>query len=349
MPLPELFQPIDLGTGLRLPNRIVLAPCTRNRATEDRSPSAGAADYYASRSEAGLLITEAIMVTPLAQGYLDTPGIYLDSHERAWAGVCDAVHRRGGRIFAQLWHTGRLAHSHWTGQQPVAPSAVLDPILRRQAGGLELYNEMPRALAGDEVADVVQLFRMAARRAKSAGFDGVEVHGANGYLLEQFLRAHTNRRVDRWGGSPEGRTRFALEVMQACVEVWGPGRVGLRLSPAAYFGEMRWSEGDNEVYQLLLRQVGALHPAYLHTGVIQDRVYAEIGCTPTEFLRRHGSGALIANGGHAPQAAAQLIAQGHADLVSFGRSFIANPDLVARLREGTPLRAYGPDVLKALQ
>ena len=271
MQLPELFQPIDLGAGLVLPNRIVLAPCTRNRATADRSPTAGAVDYYAARAAAGLLITEAVMVTADAQGYLDTPGLYLDTHIAAWAAVCEAVHRNGGRIFAQLWHTGRLAHSHWTGTQPVAPSAVLDPILRRQAGGVELYNEMPRALSSPEITDVIALYRQAARRARSAGFDGVEVHGANGYLLEQFLRAHTNRRTDDWGGSALARTRFAREVMAACVEVWGPRRVALRLSPAAYFGEMRWSQGDNESYGLLIDQIKSLQLAYLHTGVVDDR------------------------------------------------------------------------------
>lgn len=288
------------------------------------------------------------MVTADAQGYLDTPGLYLDTHIAAWAAVCEAVHRNGGRIFAQLWHTGRLAHSHWTGTQPVAPSAVLDPILRRQAGGVELYNEMPRALSSPEITDVIALYRQAARRARSAGFDGVEVHGANGYLLEQFLRAHTNRRTDDWGGSALARTRFAREVMAACVEVWGPRRVALRLSPAAYFGEMRWSQGDNESYGLLIDQIKSLQLAYLHTGVVDDRHYDELGCTSTEFLRRHWDGVLIANGGYMPPQAQRLVAQGEADLVSFGRPFIANPDLVARVRDGLPLRAYESDMVKAL-
>ena len=349
MQLPELFQSISLGAGLALPNRIVLAPCTRNRATADRSPTEGAAEYYASRADAGLLITEAVMVTAHAQGYLGTPGLYLDTHVSAWARVCEAVHRRGGRIFAQLWHTGRLAHSHWTGTQPVAPSAVLDPILRRQAGGVELYNEMPRALTAQEVVGVIDLFYQAARQAQAAGFDGVEVHGANGYLLEQFLRAHTNRRTDSWGGTAQARARFALEVVEACVGVWGPRRVGLRLSPAAYFGEMRWSEGDNETYQLLLEQVKTLQLAYLHTGVVDDRHYDELGSTSSEFLRRHWPGVLIANGGYAPLDARRLVAKGAADLVSFGRPFIANPDLVERVRQGQALRAYDSEQLRALK
>ena len=207
-----LQEPLTLPGGLRLPNRVVQAPCTRNRATADLSPSAGAGDYYAARSEAGLLITEATLITPDAQGYLDTPGLFLDSHVAAWSVVTRAVHDRGGRIFAQLWHTGRISHSHWSGCQPVSASAVLDPILRRQAGANTLYNEMPRALSSDEVWGIVALFRRAAQRAMDAGFDGVEIHGANGYLIEQFLRQHTNRRDDVWGGSVDGRSRFGQDL-----------------------------------------------------------------------------------------------------------------------------------------
>ena len=345
-PFDALLSPVDLGSGLRLPNRVVLAPCTRNRASADLGPSEGAADYYAARADAGLLITEAVLVTREAQGYLDTPGLFADSHVPAWARVCDAVHARGGRIFAQLWHTGRIAHSHWAKVQPVAPSAVLDPILRRQAGAAELYNEMPRALAVNEIPGVIDLFRQAAQRARAAGFDGVEIHGANGYLIEQFLRQHTNRRDDEWGGSLQGRLRFALEVVQACLEVWGPHRVGLRLSPFPDFGEMRWTEGDNDTYTALLRILSEQPLAYVHTGITQDLPRTEIGGTPSAFLRRHWPGVLIGNGGHSPQTAQGHVSAGDFDLISFGRLYIANPDLLARLRQGQALKDYHHDLVK---
>ena len=344
-----LRAPLSLPGGMRLPNRVVLAPCTRNRATADLSPSAGAADYYAARAEAGLLVTEAILITPDAQGYLDTPGLFLESHTTAWSVVTRAVHDRGGRIFAQLWHTGRISHSHWSKCQPVSASAVLDPVLRRQAGGNTLYNEMPRALRSDEVAGVVDLFRLAAQRALDAGFDGVEIHGANGYLIEQFLRQHTNRRDDEWGGGTAARARFALEVVQACLGVWGPGRVGLRLSPAAYFGEMQWRSGDNETYAHLLQSLRSLLIAYVHTGVVEDKFYPELGATSSGFLRQHWPGVLIGNGGYSPESAAQQVTQAAFDLIAFGKLFLANPDLVPRIFSGVPLQPYTAETLQSLR
>lgn len=340
----SLWSPLELGGGLQLPSRIVMAPCTRNRCTADLSPPDDAIEHYASRADAGLLITEATMIAPEVQGYIDTPGLFLDSHEAAWKQVVEAVHGRGGRIFLQLWHTGRVAHSYFSGQQPVGASEVLDRVPRRQAGVASLFNERPRMLSGAEVEDVIKQHRNCAVRAKRAGFDGVEVHGANGYLIEQFLRSHTNCRTDEWGGNPERRARFGIEVVRTCVDVFGEGRVGLRLSPAAYFGEMTWTPGDNESYAALLSAIEALPLAYVHTGIVEDCVYDYLGGTSTQFLRRHWKGRLIANGAYTPESADAMLREGLCDMVSFGKLFLANPDLPARLREGRALNAYLPSL-----
>jgi N-ethylmaleimide reductase len=342
-----LFQPLTLGR-LQLPNRIVLAPCTRNRALADLSPTPGAVDYFAARAEAGLLITEATLITPRAQGFLDTPGIFLDRHIRPWAAVTEAVHRKGGRIFLQIWHTGRVAHSHFKGAVAMGPSAVLDHALRHQVGGLEIYNEMPLEMDSQQIDEAIRQFGAASARADRAGFDGVEIHGANGYLIEQFLRRHTNRRTDAWGGSTQRRARFALEVVDACCAVLGAERVGLRLSPAGTFSEMRWTAGDNETYTLLIDTLRQHRLAYLHTGITEDDHFDYLGATSTGFLRQRWQGTLIANGGYTPAAAAAGIAAGAFDLIAFGKLFIANPDLVARLRQGQALRPYAREMLDAL-
>ena len=344
-----LFEPLMLGGGLALRNRILLAPCTRNRALEDLSPTPGAARHYAIRADAGLLISEAVIIAPQAQGYYKTPGIFLDSHVRAWSAVADAVHRAGGMIFLQLWHTGRMAHSHWTGDQPQAPSAVFDPNVRRQVGGILLHHEMPRAMSERDIGAAIAEYGAAAARARSAGFDGIEIHGANGYLPEQFLRSHTNRRGDGWGGNAIGRSRFTLEVVDACSEAMGAGRVGLRLSAAAYFSEMQWTEGDNETYMVLLDALSSRTLAYVHSGVVDDDPYDYLGGTSTEFLRRYYRGVLVGNGGFTPDAAAQHIATGRFDLIAFGKLFLANPDLVTKIRDGSPLLPYSRDLLELLE
>lgn len=339
-----LFTPISLGAGLVLPNRLVMAPCTRNRCEPDLSPPHDAIEHYAQRADAGLIITEAVLICAEAQGYIDTPGIFQERHRQAWARVVDAVHDRGGRIFAQLWHTGRISHSWFTGTQPVAPSAVLDRVERRQQGVSGLFHEQPRALSETEIKGLIDQFEHAARLAQAAGFDGVEIHGANGYLIEQFLRCHTNRRLDRWGGSPASRARFGIEVVHACLRVFGPGRVGLRLSPSAYFGDLLWSEGDNEAYIALLEALAPLKLGYVHTGINEDRLDPALGMSATAFLRAHWPHVVIANGGYSIESAGEALRSGQADLVSLGRLFLANPDLVRKAREGAPLCPYSPAV-----
>lgn len=343
--LEPLFRPVKLGS-LALPNRIALAPCTRNRATVDLAPTEGAVNHYASRADAGLLITEATLISEGIQGYLDTPGIFRESHVRAWAKVTEAVHRKNGRIFLQLWHLGRMAHSHFTGVAPLAPSAVLDPAQRRQVGDLDLQNETPAAMSEAQIVQALADYRRAARYARQAGFDGVEIHAANGYLPEQFWRQHTNRRTDEWGGSPEKRARFTLETVAGCLEEFPASAVGLRLSPAAYFSEMRYTDGDNDALLVILEKLRGSGIAYLHTGIVDDNVYDYLGGKSSAFLRRHWDGVLIGNGAYTPETAAAAIAADHFDIISFGKLFLANSDLVSRLRDGSGLEPYSADVRK---
>ena len=337
-----LFQPLSLQ-GLNLKNRIVLAPCTRNCALPGLVPTDGAIDYYRARAEAGLLITEATLIRADCQGYRDTPGIYSDDQVQAWRRVTDAVHDAGGVIFSQLWHVGRLAHPYYCGTEPVCPSRVPTEGKVHQTQGVELEHVWPRALERDEIAEIVDDFATAGRNAMAAGFDGVEIHGANGYLVDQFLRQTTNLREDAYGGDPERRARFAIEVVDAVAAETGSSRVGLRLSPAAYFGLMDFVPGDTEGYIHLIGQMNDRDLAYLHVGIHEDvEVYDYLGGRPSQFLRRHYNGTLIGNGGYDAPTAAREIAEGAINLVSFGKPFIANPDLVARLRSEQPTGALSP-------
>lgn len=344
--LAPLFEPYRLTPRLTLPNRILLAPCTRNRATADLGPTPGAVEHYASRAAAGLVVTEATLIARHVQGYLDTPGIFLPSHVEGWAKVAAGVHAAGGRIALQLWHPGRMAHSHFTGVRPHAPSAVLDPAPRRQVGNLQLFHEEPIAMTEADIAQAIEDYATAARRAvHGAGCDLVEIHAANGYLPEQFLRRHTNRRSDAWGGSAENRASFTVDIVAAIAAEVGYERIGLRLSPAAYFSEMRRSEGDEDAFIAVLEALAGRGLAYVHTGIVEDAAYDYLGGTSTAWLRRHWRGTLIANGGYTPQSAADGIAAGAFDLIAFGKLFLANPDLVAQLRDGRPLAEYSRALL----
>lgn len=344
-----LFEPYRLPGGRRLKNRILLSPCSRGKAAPDLTPSPGSAAYYAARATAGLVITEATVIDRRAQGFARTPGIFRDGHVARWAEVVEAVHRVDGLVFCQLWHTGRMGHSHWTGETPLAPSAVLDPAARRASAGLALYHQEPLAMREADIADAIAMYATAATNARHAGFDGIEIHAANGYLPEQFLRRHTNRRTDSWGGSPENRARFALAVVDACAAVFGAENVGIRLSPAAYFSEMRWREGDNEAYLALLAELHKRPIAYVHTGIVDDDPVPYLDGTSSAWLRRHWRGTLIGNGGYTPDAAAAHIAAGGFDLIAFGRDFIANADLVERVAARAPLRPYSRELLDSLE
>lgn len=318
-----------------LTNRVVMAAMTRRRAGANGVPTPLMATYYAQRASAGLIVTEATYVAPQGGGAVHSPGIHTDEQAAAWRLVTDAVHARGGRIFLQLWHAGRVSHPAFQpdGGPPWAPSAVpLTGEIVTPDGKRPFVT--PRALDASAIAATVNQFADAARRARAAAFDGVEIHAAQGYLIDQFLRDGTNRRTDAYGGSAEGRTRFLLEVVRAVADVWGPERVGVQLSPTSLLNEM----SDSDPVATFVHAAGALRRiglAYLHVFEPVDPPPGEPPVTP--HLRSRFPGPFIANGGYTQAGAEAAIASGAADLVSFGRPFIANPDLPARFAAGTPL------------
>jgi N-ethylmaleimide reductase len=351
MNLPHLFSPLQVGPH-RLQHRVVMAPLTRMRA--DRSsfaPRPLNAEYYAQRATpGGLLIAEASPVMVTGRGNPGTPGIYSDAQIAGWRGVVDAMHAKGGLIFLQLWHVGRVSHSSFQpgAALPVAPSAVAitgNGMLAMTADGKMVPYETPRALETEEVGRVVEAFRQAAVNAKQAGFDGVEIHGANGYLLEQFLQSHINLRTDQYGGSIENRARLLLEITQAVISVWGAGRVGVRLSP---YGIANGSgEADPmPLYTHVVKSLDQLGLAYLHfieprsSGAGRAEVNWQNVPSAMVLFRPIWRGVLISAGGFTGETAEAAIAQGHADAIAFGRIFIANPDLPRRLRHGFPLTPY---------
>lgn len=339
----DLFTPIRLGP-LELPNRIVMAPLTRNRAGPGNVPQPLNAEYYAQRATAGLIISEASQVAAEGQGYPWTPGIHSPEQVAGWRLVTDAVHRQGGRIFLQLWHVGRVSHPDLQpgGALPVAPSAV------RPAGEAFTFEGMkpsvtPRALALEEIPGVVERYRAGAHNALAAGFDGVEVHSANGYLLDQFLRDGTNHRTDRYGGSVENRARLTLEVTAAVCEVWGAGRVGIRLSPLQPFNDMKDSD-PRGTFRHVVQALNGFGLAYLHVTELGKDTPGAAG-PPFDLLelRRLWNGLYMTNAGYDLARASAALSSGEADLVSFGVPFIANPDLVARLAKGAPLNPADPE------
>jgi 2,4-dienoyl-CoA reductase-like NADH-dependent reductase (Old Yellow Enzyme family) len=331
-----LFDPLKVG-ALELPNRIVMAPLTRSRAAgEGRVPNALMAEYYAQRASAGLILSEATSVTPMGVGYADTPGIWSDEQVEGWKQVTTAVHEAGGRIFLQLWHVGRISDPLFlNGDRPVAPSAV------KPAGHVSLVRpvkeyETPRALDLEEIPGIVAAYRKGAENAKKAGFDGVEIHGANGYLLDQFLQDKTNQRTDAYGGSIENRARLMLEVTDACIEVWGADRVGMHLAPRRDAHDM----GDStplETFGYVARELGKRGIAFIcaREAIGDDRL--------GPALKKAFGGVYIANEKMSKEAAERLLTSGEADAVAWGQWFIANPDLPARLKHDAPLNPARPD------
>ncbi len=334
-----LLTPFAMG-DLDLTNRVALAPMTRARAGETRLPNALMAEYYVQRAGAGLLITEATSVSEQGIGWVGNPGIYTDAQGEAWQQVTDAVHAAGSKIFLQLWHCGRTSHSDFHGGEP----AVSASAIRIEGDGVHTPlgkkdYEVPRALETDEVFGVVADFVAAARRAKAAGFDGVEVHGANGYLLDQFLQSATNKRTDKYGGSVENRFRLMREIVEGVIEVFGAGRVAVRLSPNGVYNGMG-SDDFRETFRYAAEQLDDYGLAYLHVMDGLAFGFHEKGepITLPEF-RAYFRGPLMGNCGYDQDTAEAAVASGAADMIAIGRPFIANPDLVERYRNGWPLAA----------
>lgn len=326
----DFVSPIQFG-DLKLKNRVVMAPLTRSRATEDRVPTPLMVEYYAQRASAGLIITEATVISEAANGYIKTPGIFTDAQVDGWKQVTDAVHAKGGLIVAQLWHVGRVSHPDLlNGEIPVAPSAV------QQAGQVSLLRPkrdyvLPRALEISEIHAITAQFKQAAIYAKAAGFDGVELHAANGYLIDQFLQTKTNLREDEYGGSVENRARFLLEVMDVLIEVWGAGRVGIHLAPRGDEHDM----GDHdprETFGYVLEELGKRKIAFFFT-----REYLAEDSLSQNMKQRSNGVPYVANMKLDRATALELLASGEAEAISFGKDYISNPDLFERLVADAPL------------
>lgn len=330
-----LQDPLKAG-AFTLKNRVVLAPLTRCRASAGRVPNDMMREYYVQRASAGMILTEATSVTPMGVGYPDTPGIWSDEQVAGWKKITDAVHTAGGTILLQLWHVGRISDPlYLDGALPVAPSAV------KPSGTVSLVRPKkefvtPRALELSEIPGVVAAYRRGAENAKRAGFDGVEVHGANGYLLDQFLQDSSNKRTDQYGGSIENRARLMLEVVDACIEVWGADRVGLHLAPRGDSHDM----GDSnrlETFGYVASEVGKRKIAFICT-----REYPSDDAISPELKKRFG-GVLIGNEKYTKETAEAAINAGQVDAVAFGKTFIANPDLPLRFKLNAPLNTPDPN------
>jgi N-ethylmaleimide reductase len=337
----DLFSSLRLGE-LSLPNRIIMAPLTRNRAAMPGNvPRAMNVTYYAQRAGAGLIISEATQVSAEGIGYPATPGIHNAEQVRGWRAVNDAVHAQDGRIFVQLWYCGRISHPDLLpdNRQPVSASAIRPAGEAVTPRGLKSFVE-PRALRSDELPGIVEQYCDAARCAMEAGFDGVELHAANGYLLDQFLRDATNRRTDRYGGSLENRSRLLLEVLDAVLEIWEPARVGVRISPENTFNDIHDADPQTS-FNFVARALGSRGPGYLH--VVEGDMISGERRLDYRQIRDNFTGCYIANNGYDKARAQAVLASGDADMVSFGQLFLANPDLVQRFRTDAALNTPDPD------
>lgn len=342
-----IFEPYKLNKNITLTNRIVMAPLTRCFADNNLVPTPLMAEYYARRADAGLIVSEATIIDPLGQGYPNTPGIYTDEQIEGWKLTTKAVHKKGGKIFCQLWHCGRVAHSMYTGQSPVSASATSwqGKVPRTK----DAEYEMARELTTTEVKELVEKYAQAAKNAIKAGFDGVEIHGANGYLIDQFLRQQTNQRKDEYGGSIANRARFALDIVDAVSAAIGADITAIRHSPQAYV-HLEYTQGDEKTYQYLFQQLSQKNIAYVHLGAFSDHYtfdYLDAG-KASEFIRKHYQGNFITCGSYSIEMAEQALLDKKADLVAIGRAFIANPDLIQKIKSDQELVEYNMEMLTKL-
>lgn len=329
----SLFESLQLGS-LVLANRVFMAPLTRNRANVDGVPSELAATYYAQRATAGLIVTEATQISPMGKGYINTPGIHSPEQVQAWSRIVEAVHQQGGRIFLQLWHVGRISHTSLlpNNVQPVAPSAIRARSQTFIATGPAQVSE-PAALTASGIKETLSDYRRAARNAKEAGFDGVEIHAANGYLIDQFLRTGSNRRTDEYGGSASNRVRFLTEAVEHVLEVWDSRHVGVRISPTVDFNDMT-DDNPLETSSVTVARLNSYGLGYLHVvETAQDsKGSSEEDLALSAHLRTLWKGLYVVNGGYDGPRGKQAIESSHADAVAYGRAFLANPDLPRRLQ-----------------
>lgn len=338
-----LFKPVKLGS-LVLANRVFMAPLTRNRAHADGVPSELAATYYSQRASAGLIVTEATQISPMGKGYINTPGIHSPEQVRAWSRIVEAVHKSGGRIFLQLWHVGRISHTSLlpSNAQPVAPSAIRANSQTLIATGLAPVSE-PVALTASGIQETLDDYRQAAANAKEAGFDGVEIHAANGYLIDQFLKTGSNRRSDEYGGVATNRVRFLMETVERVLEVWDGGHVGVRISPTGSFNDMT-DDNPLETFSVAVERLNSYGLGYLHVveTAQNSKGSSEVDLAMSAHLRTLWKGLYVVNGGYDRFRGEEVLRTGHADAVAYGRAFLANPDLPRRLQLGAALNEPDP-------
>lgn len=343
----NILQSIKLNEQITLNNKIVMAPLTRCFADKELVPTKLIAQYYERRSDVGLIVSEATIIDPLGQGYPNTPGIFTKAQIKGWKLTTKAVHKKGGKIFCQLWHTGRVAHSVYIKQQPIGASELSwhGKVPRTK----DLEYEKPRALTTKEVKNLVRKYSKAAKNAMKAGFDGVEIHGANGYLIDQFLRQDTNQRTDKYGGSAKNRARFALQVVKAVAKVIGKERTAIRISPQAYV-HLEYTKGDEKTYKILLKKLNQWNICYVHLGAFSDHYTFDYlnGGKASEFIRKYYKGNFVSCGGYTPETAAQAITNKEADLIAIGRPLIANPDYIKKIKNGKELNKYDMNQLGKL-